>query len=180
MAAATQACFAGGGLPMKALAVLGIAATAMIPIPSGVTAAAAGTHALIGDWEYDPSGSEFKGAIPYREAQVSFRRAGRCIEVKQRILEGTARELLFSYRDCQDGERSRVAGNPFYDSQSTRWPDVHTAVRTEYRGTVVSGSTTMVVSPDGKSYRATACRTLPNGRPYSSTIAWKRSTPAPR
>ena len=38
----------------------------------------------------------------------------------------------------------------------------------------------MVVSPDGKTYRATASRTLPNGRLYSSTIVWKRVGQAAR
>lgn len=151
-----------------------LALSSLLPAGSSAGPAAVTAHALVGDWEFDPAASEFRGAIPYREAQVSFRRNGRCIEVRQRILEGSARELVFSYRDCQDGQRSRVTGNPFYDSQSTRWPDGHTAIRTEYRGSAVSGSTTMVVSPDGKSYRATASRTLPNGRPYSSTIGWKR------
>lgn len=158
----------------KALVTGVLALSSLLPAGSSAGPAAASAHALVGDWEFDSSASEFRGAIPYREAQVSFRRNGRCIEVRQRILEGSARELVFSYRDCQDGQRSRVTGNPFYDSQSTRWPDGHTAIRTEYRGSAVSGSTTMTVSPDGKSYRATASRTLPNGRPYTSTIVWKR------
>lgn len=165
---------------VKALLAGALVAVSLLPPGSLAGPAAVGPHALVGDWEFDPLASEFRGAIPYREAQISFSRIGRCIAVRQRILEGTARELVFSYRDCQDGQRSSVTGNPFYDSQSTRWPDRHTAIRTEYRGTATSGSTTMVVSPDGKTYRATASRTLPNGRLYSSTIVWKRVGQAAR
>lgn len=139
---------------------------------AGVDAAV--SHALIGEWEFDPSQSVFIGAIPYREAQIAFRRTTECIEVKQRILEGTARELKFSYCDRHSGERVPVIGNPFYDGESTLWADERTAIRTEYRGEKISGTTTMIVAADGNTYTATASRTLPNGKLYTSKIVWKR------
>lgn len=159
---------------MKALIAAAFAASALWSAPAAAATTAAMTHALIGEWEFDPSQSVFQGAIPYREARITYRQTERCIEVKQRILEGNARELKFSYCDRQNGQRVPVVGNPFYDGESTRWIDERTASRTEYRGNAVSGSTTMVVSPDGTIYTATASRTLPNGRLYVSKIVWKR------
>jgi hypothetical protein len=42
------------------------------------------------------------------------------------------------------------------------------------RGGVITGTTTMTVAEDGKSYTATASRKRPDGIQYNSTIVWRR------
>lgn len=131
-------------------------------------------HELLGHWRYDASKSVFSGAIPYRSAEITYARVPLGIHVVQDIVESTSTRLHFEYVDTRDGHSAKVTGNPFYDSESTQWLDAHTAVRSEMRAGRVTGTTTMKVADDGKTYTATASRTLPNGRIYNSVIAWIR------
>ncbi|MEP7311570.1 MAG: hypothetical protein ABI859_03230 [Pseudomonadota bacterium] len=137
-------------------------------------AAQPGAHQLLGHWRYDAAKSSFSGAIPYQSAEISYTRTARGIHVVQDIVEGTSSKLHLEYLDTRDGRPAKVAGNPFYDSESTQWPDVRTAVRSELRAGKLIGTTTMKVADDGRTYTATASRTLPNGRIYSSIIVWYR------
>jgi hypothetical protein len=144
----------------------------MLALPLGAAQPVA--HQLLGHWRYDAAKSSFSGAIPYQSAAISYTRTPHGIHVVQDIVEGTSTRLHFEYVDTRDGRPARVTGNPFYDSESTQWPDPRTAVRSEMRAGKVTGTTTMKVAADGKTYTATASRTLPNGRIYDSTIAWYR------
>ncbi|MEO7775154.1 MAG: hypothetical protein ABIT36_02500 [Steroidobacteraceae bacterium] len=131
-------------------------------------------HGLLGHWRYDAAKSSFSGAIPYQSAEISYTRTPLGIHVVQDIVEGTSSKLHFEYVDTRDGRAARVKGNPFYDSQSTQWPDARTAVRSEMRAGKITGTTIMKVADDGNTYTATSSRTLPNGRTYNSIIAWYR------
>lgn len=132
-------------------------------------------NTLIGTWECDPSRSTFNGAMPYRSATAKFEAVARGTHVTVDIIEANGVALHFEYVDAEDGTFVRVYGNPFYDSESTVWLDQQTARRTERRGDTVTGTTTMTVAVDGKSYVARASRTRPDGKLYTSAIHWDRS-----
>lgn len=132
------------------------------------------SHELLGRWRFDAARSSFSGAIPYRSSEISYTQTSLGIHVAQDIVEGIQRNLHFEYLDTRDGRPAKVTGNPFYDHESTRWPDTHTAVRTEYRAGKITGTTTMKVAVGGKTYTATASRTLPGGRTYDSIVVWNR------
>jgi hypothetical protein len=134
-------------------------------------------HALLGDWQFDPAASRFDGGIPYTRATSRFTATPRCIQVVVEIVEGNDRHIRFEYCDRGDGSDAAVKGNPFYEAESTVWLVRRIAVRSEKRGGVVTGTTTMAVAEDGKSYTATASRTRPDGIRYNSTIVWRRLRP---
>jgi hypothetical protein len=134
-----------------------------------------GRHALIGTWRFDPTASRFDGGVPYESATARFIATPSCIHVAVEIVEGRGRRLRFEYCDATDGTYVPVRGNPFYDSESTQWPDRRTAVRTERRGAQVTGTTAMSVAADGRSYTATSSRLRPDGVRYTSVIIWRRS-----
>ena len=134
-------------------------------------------HALIGTWECDPTKSTFNGAIPYRSATSKFIAVEKGTHVIVDIIEANGVALHFEYVDKGDGTFVPVRGNPFYDNQSTTWPDRYTARRTERRGEKVTGATIMTVAKDGKSYVARASRIRPDGKPYTSVIHWNRVGP---
>jgi hypothetical protein len=136
-----------------------------------------GAGALLGIWQYDGTKSSFRGAIPYQSATYTFKNAADGVHVVAHIIEGRNQALHFEYLDRFDGTFVPVTGNPFYDSESTVWKDAHTAERTERRDGQVTGTTVMTVSEDGRTFTATASRTLPNGRIYTSTIVWNRIDP---
>jgi polyisoprenoid-binding protein YceI len=146
----------------------------LVAVMTGAAAAPPARSALLGDWQFDAAKSSFSGAIPYRSARISFTQVRSRIRVVEDIVEGTAVTLHFGYVDTHDGRSVVVTGNPFYDTESTRWIDRSTAVRTERRAGKIIGTTTMKVADDGASYAATASRTLPSGRLYTSVIVWNR------
>jgi hypothetical protein len=131
--------------------------------------------ALLGTWNFDASKSIFQGAIPYRSATYTFANTSNGVHVVANILEGRNQTLRFEYVDRMDGTFVPVTGNPFYDSESTVWKDAFTAERTERRAGKVTGATVFKLAQDGRSYTATASRTLPNGTVYTSVIAWNRA-----
>lgn len=131
-------------------------------------------HHLLGAWQFDPAASRFDGGVPYRSGVARFTATPSCIHVEVDIVEGRGQRLRFEYCDPGDGSFVPVRGNPFYDSQSTRWPDARTAVRTERRGAQITGTTRMSVSADRQSYVATSGRIRPDGVPYTSVIVWRR------
>ena len=131
-------------------------------------------HGLLGEWRFDPAASRFDGGIPYTRATSRFTATAACIQVVVEIVEGNDRRIRFEYCDRGDGSDAAVKGNPFYETESTLWPTAAIAVRSEKRGGTVTGTTTMTVAEDGKSYTATASRTRPDGIRYNSTIVWRR------
>jgi len=134
-------------------------------------------HALLGEWQFDPAASRFDGGIPYTRATSRFRATAACIQVVVEIVEGNDRHIRFEYCDRGDGSDAAVKGNPFYEAESTLWPTPRIAVRSEKRGGIVTGTTTMTVAADGKFYTATASRKRPDGIQYNSTIVWRRVGP---
>jgi hypothetical protein len=134
--------------------------------------------ALMGQWHFDASRSTFDGAMPYRSGKYTFTRTSEGVRVVAEIVEANGQLMRFEYLDREDGRFVPVSGNPFYDSQSTTWGDNRTAVRTEQRQGVITGTTTFSVAADGRSYAARASRKLPDGRLYTSVIYWNRA-PAP-
>jgi len=131
-------------------------------------------HALLGSWDYDASRSTFDGGIPYRSGTIRLDALPTGIRVVAHIVEGTGRVLHFEYVDPGDGRFVRVDGNPFYDSESTRW-SAGAAVRTERRDGKIIGTTRMEVDADGGAFLARADRTRPDGLRYVSVIAWTRA-----
>jgi hypothetical protein len=131
-------------------------------------------HTLLGTWRFDPVASRFDGGAPYRSGIARFIAQSSCTHVAVEIVEAGGAPLRFEYCDPGDGTYVPVRGNPFYDSQSTQWPDSRTAIRTEKRGTQVIGRTTMSVAADGNTYTATSDRIRPDGVHYTSVIVWRR------
>jgi hypothetical protein len=157
----------------------GAALTAAAAVAALVPGAGCGgelprSHALLGLWQFDPRGSRFDGGIPYTRATTRFTATAQCIQVVVEIVEGNDRHIRFEYCDRGDGSDAAVRGNPFYEAESTLWPTPRLAVRSEKRGGVITGTTTMTVAADGQSYTATASRIRPDGIRYTSTIVWRR------
>jgi hypothetical protein len=143
---------------------------------AALAAAPALNSPLLGAWEYEPTQSTFDGGIPYRSGTLRFEAAPGGIRVSAHIIEGTGRVLHFEYLDRGAGRFERVEGNPFYDSESTRW-SASGCVRTERRGTQIIGTNSMQLSADRRSLLARADRSRPDGRRYVSVIAWRRLGP---
>jgi hypothetical protein len=150
------------------------AATAALLATAACAAPPKDAGPLEGTWQYDPTQSSFRGAIPYTKATYSFKQTKDGVHVVVDILEGRNTNLHFEYVDKFDGKFVPVTGNPFYEAQSSVWKDVRTLERSERRGEEVTGKTLFTVAEDGKSFTSTASRTLPNGRVYTSTIFWNR------
>lgn len=133
------------------------------------------SRAFLGSWEYDASGSSFVGRNPYQRATMRFTGAGKGFHTVWDVVVANGTNFHFEYDDPGDGSIVPVAGNPYYDSQSTVWPDDRTLIRTERRGGKVIGYTTMALAEDGKSYTSTAHRIVPEGKLYTAIVVWKRS-----
>lgn len=161
---------------LLAAAIVVLAAMAFM-LNAAMAAQPKGAGAFEGGWQYDPKHSSFRGAIPYNKATYTFTNTARGVHVVVDILEGRNTNLHFEYVDKFDGKFVPVTGNPFYDAQSSVWKDARTLERTERRGDEVTGKTLFTVAEDGKSITATASRTLPNGRIYTSSIVWNRIEP---
>jgi hypothetical protein len=155
---------------------LALASVAAQLVPPPGAAASVAPNALIGSWQFDPTGSSFVGGVPYRSGSAMFTIARQCMQVVVDIVEITGAALHFEYCDVGNGSYVTVTGNPFYDNESTTWIDRLTARRTERRGQSVTGTTMFKVAPDGRSYVTTASRTRPDGQLYTSVIHWKRIT----
>jgi hypothetical protein len=127
-------------------------------------------------YEYAPNESTFVGLAPLKSGTMRFERVTTGTHVICDVITASGIPFHFEYSGPEDGADLPVTGNPYYDSESTRWSDARTATRTERRAGKVIGSTTMVVAADGMSYTATSSRSAPeDGHLYQSTILWKRA-----
>jgi hypothetical protein len=141
-----------------------------------VTAAPQQRSPLLGTWEADISRSTFQGRAPYRTGRITFAAADAAkVHVECDVVTASGAAFHFEYQGPEDGTDVPVTGNPYYTSASTTWSNNRTAVRTERRAGMVTGTTIMVVARDGKSFTASSRRTTPeDGHLYISVILWKR------
>jgi hypothetical protein len=130
---------------------------------------------LLGTWHIEPSSSQYKGRAPLQSGTMRFEATPQGIHVICDVMTGSGIAFHFEYQGPEDGSVHPVTGNPYYDSESTAWPDPHTAQRTEIRAGKVIGSSTMTLAADGQSFTAVSQRSAPeDGHLYTSTIVWKR------
>ena len=129
---------------------------------------------LLGRWEYVPAGSKFSGRAPYRSATITFTIEGSSVRVAEEVITANGAKFRFEYLDPEDGTYVTVAGNPYYDSESTTWQDARTAIRKERRAGQEIGTTVMTVSSDGETFVAHHERIVPEGLLYTAEVNWKR------
>lgn len=142
-----------------------IAACAAPPVPSP----------LLGTWEADVSQSTFQGRAPYRTGKMTFIQTDdQKVRVIVDVVTASGTPFHFEYEGPEDDSVVPVKGNPYYDSASNVWTDERTLRRTERRDGKITGSTTMEVAPDGRSFVAKGQRLTPDGVNYVTSITWRR------
>lgn len=131
---------------------------------------------LLGKWEVDLAQSSFEGRAPYRSGEITFTAgANKSIHVSCTVITGSGVPFKFEYVGPEDDTVVNVKGNPYYNSASNAWVDERTLKRTERRDGVVTGTTTMTMAADGKSFIAKGERLTPDGVNYITSIVWKRA-----
>lgn len=142
-----------------------IAACVAPPVPSP----------LLGTWEADVSQSTFQGRAPYRTGKMTFIQTDdQKVRVIVDVVTASGTPFHFEYEGPEDDSVVPVKGNPYYDSASNVWTDERTLRRTERRDGKITGSTTMEVAPDGRSFVAKGQRLTPDGVNYVTSIVWRR------
>ena len=132
---------------------------------------------LLGSWQYEASGSKFVGRAPYRSAVITFTAETGGTRMVEEVVTANGAKFRIEYLDPHDGTFVPVKGNPYYDSESTTWTGPRTATRKERRAGQATGTTVMIVAPDGKSFTADANRIVPEGRLYQAFVVWRRTSP---
>lgn len=130
---------------------------------------------LLGTWEADVSQSTFQGRAPYRTGKMTFIQTDdQKVRVIVDVVTASGTPFHFEYEGPEDDSVVPVKGNPYYDSASNVWTDERTLRRTERRDGKITGSTTMEVAPDGRSFVAKGQRLTPDGVNYVTSIVWRR------
>ena len=132
---------------------------------------------LLGTWQYDPAGSKFVGRAPYQRATITFAAEAGGVRVTEEVVTANGAKFVIDYVDPQDGTYVPVKGNPYYDTESTTATGQRSYTRTERRAGKDTGTTVMVVAPDGKSFTADANRIVPEGHLYHAFVGWRRTPP---
>lgn len=131
---------------------------------------------LLGTWEADVSQSTFQGRAPYRTGKMTFIQTDdQKVRVIVDVVTASGTPFHFEYEGPEDDSVVPVKGNPYYDSASNVWTDERTLRRTERRDGKITGSTTMEVAPDGRSFVAKGQRLTPDGVNYVTSIVWRRT-----
>ncbi len=132
---------------------------------------------LLGTWQYDAAGSKFVGRAPYQRATITFAAEAGGVRVTEEVVTANGAKFVIDYVDPQDGTYVPVKGNPYYDTESTTATGQRSYTRKERRAGKDTGTTVMVVAPDGKSFTADANRIVPEGHLYHAFVVWRRTPP---
>lgn len=151
--------------------------TALLLFAASAYAAPPRTHALLGNWVYDASGSSFDGGVPYLSGTMHFEAVAGGIRVQTQVVlaVGKGMPVNFEYVDPADGSFAAVVGNPLYDSESTVWSR-DGCERKERRAGKVVGVNEMKLSKDHGVLTSKATRSRADGTPYVAVTVWKRAT----
>jgi cytochrome c553 len=130
---------------------------------------------LLGTWQADIDHSTFQGRAPYRSGTMTFSAVdGSKVRVVSDVMTASSVPFHFEYQGAEDDTVVPVSGNPYYDSASNAWTDERTLTRTERRAGKVTGTTSMQLAPDRKSFTAKGQRLTPDGVNYVTSIVWTR------
>jgi len=130
---------------------------------------------LLGTWKADLKHSTFKGRLPYKSGRITVTSSGNALFVALDVVTASGASFHIEYSDALNGKPFPVAGDPYYDTESTVFSSRLRAIRTEFRGGRVTGHTQFAVAKDGSSLIASSSRTTPeDGHLYVSVIRWKR------
>lgn len=133
---------------------------------------------MLGTWKADLKQSTFKGRLPYKSGLMTVTSRGNALFVALDVITASGASFHIEYSDALNGKAFPVAGDPYYDTESTVFSSPLRAIRTELRGGRVTGHTLFAVAKDGSSLVASSRRTTPeDGHLYVSVIRWKRLAP---
>jgi hypothetical protein len=151
------------------------AVLAFTTVVSGFAIAAApATDPVTGTWELDGSRSTFASGPALKSQTRTYSQSGQTITLVMKTVAADGTEVTTETTYQLDGKDYPVTGTTDYDSLSAHQVDSHTAKFTLKKGGKAVGTTTRMVSKDGKTLTSKMKMTTAKGEESENVLVFDK------
>lgn len=137
-------------------------------------AAAGGADPVIGTWQLDASKSTFTAGPALKSQTRTYSQSGPSISLVMTSVSADGKEGTTKTTYQLDGKDYPVTGTPDYDSLAGKQVDSHSAEFTLKKGGKSIGTSTRMVSKDGKTLTSKMNVTLASGEKTHQTLVFHK------
>jgi len=132
------------------------------------------TDHIIGTWKLNPTKSKFSPGPPSKSITLTYEAAGQDVKVTVKITDAEGKPINFQFTANYDGKDYPVTGNPDWDTITWKRIDAYKSESTRKKAGKVVGTTTRVVSKDGKTMKLTEEGVNAKGEKISNTLVYEK------
>lgn len=142
-----------------------VVAAALLFPQAAASQTADASSPFVGTWKLDPAASKFTSGPAMTSETRVYEVKGDKLMLKSTVVDGSGKEMKFSYSAAYDGKYYPFVGNPVADTIALKRVDARTSEATVKKGDKVAGMSTIVVSPDGQRLTMTRKMMREGGEP---------------
>jgi len=147
---------------------------ALLALVGGIAIAGEGTDPVIGTWHLDASKSTFTAGPALKEQTRTYSRSGPSVSLVMASVTADGKHVTMKTTYQLDGKDYPVTGSADYDALSAKQVDSHTAEFVLKKGGKKMGTSTRMVSEDGKTLTSKMNLTSASGEKTDQTLVFHK------
>jgi len=154
---------------LRTMVLLGLAIATALP-----QIAFAQTDPFLGTWQLNLAKSKYSPGPPPKSQTVNVQAEGQAQRVTIAGVAASGNPFNYALTAVFDGLPHPTENNPNQDAYAATRVDAYTQIFSDLKADKLVGTTTIVVSPDGKTTTATAIILDANGRPINNISVYDK------
>jgi hypothetical protein len=154
---------------LRTMVLLGLAIATALP-----QIAFAQTDPFLGTWQLNLAKSKYSPGPPPKSQTVNVQAEGQAQRVTIAGVAASGNPFNYTLTAVFDGLPHPTENNPNQDAYAATRVDAYTQIFSDLKADKLVGTTTIVVSPDGKTTTATAIILDGNGRPINNISVYDK------